>query len=225
MIHEQKKQNVGLDFDVDVGYVCENPEPSSEFLSSHIITEVLVSSATTSGNICSIPCAVHYVTKKGKTGEKMKDFLETQCKILQICQSCQAEAPSVENILGEDAIDLCKSMCYDCFNNKKVCDACKDQGQTSYYPSLRTRQKCTDAGKKCIKVAVLACIIDCEEGNKKAMTEMKENLEKGTVDPELALFVPLPDTVHVGKSLKARFANWYLKLSNERENFSMLKTL
>lgn len=104
------KKNVGLDFDVDVDYVCENPEPSPEFLSSHIITEVLVSSATTLGNICSIPCAVHYVTKKGKTGEKMKDFLETQCKILQICQSCQAEALSVENILGEDAMELCKSM-------------------------------------------------------------------------------------------------------------------
>ena len=74
-------------------------------------------------------------------------------------------------------------------------------------------------------MAVLACIIDCEEGNKKAMTEMKENLEKGTVDPHLALIVPLPDSVHVGKSLKASFANWYLKLSNERGNLSMLKTL
>lgn len=39
----------------------------------------------------------------------MKVLLENQCKLLQICQSCQAEAPSVENILNEDAIDLCKS--------------------------------------------------------------------------------------------------------------------
>ena len=54
---------------------------------------------------------------------------------------------------------------------------------------------------------------------------MKKNLEKGTVDPHLALIVPLPDSVHVGKSLKASFANWYLKLSNERGNLSMLKTL
>ena len=84
---------------------------------------------TTLDNSCSIPCAVHYVTKKGKTGEKMKDFLETQCKILQICQSCQAEASSVENGLNEDATDLCKSICDDCFNNKKVCDARKDQGK------------------------------------------------------------------------------------------------
>jgi len=81
------KKNVGHDFDVDVSYVRENPEPFPEFLSSHIITEVLVSSATTLDNSCSIPYAVHYVTKKGKTGEKMKEFLETQCKILLICQS------------------------------------------------------------------------------------------------------------------------------------------
>ena len=74
-------------------------------------------------------------------------------------------------------------------------------------------------------MAILACISDHEEGNKKSMTEMMENLEKGTVDPQLALFVPIPDSVHVGKSLKASFANWYLKLSNERGNLSMLKTL
>ena len=56
-------------------------------------------------------------------------------------------------------------------------------------------------------MVVLAFIVDCEEGNKKAMIEMKDNLENGTVDPELALCVPLPDSLHVGKSLKASFAN------------------
>lgn len=82
-----------------------------------------------------------------------------------------------------------------------------------------------ESGKKCIKVVVLTFIVDCEEGNKKAMIEMKDNLENGTVDPELALCVPLPDSLHVGKSLKASFANWYLKLSNERGSLSILKTL
>ena len=119
----------------------------------------------------------------------MKDFLETQCKILQICQSCQTEASSVENGLNEDATDLCKSICDDCFNNKKVCDARKDQGEPAINLSCEHEEKVLMQEKKCIKVAVLVCIIDCEEGNKIAMTEMKENLEKGTVDPELALFV------------------------------------
>lgn len=69
---------------------------------------------------------------------------------------------------------------------------------------------------------ILAFVVDCEEGNKKAMTEMEDEQDNGTVDPELALCVLLPDSLHVGKSLKASFANWYLKLSNERGNLSML---
>ena len=44
-----------------------------------------------------------------------------------------------------------------------------------------------------VKVVVLTFI---EEGKKKAMIEMN------TMDPELALCVPLPDSLHVGKSLK-----------------------
>ena len=44
-------------------------------------------------------------------------------------------------------------------------------------------------------------------------------------NPSLKLLVPLPDSVHVGKSLKASFANWYLKLDNERGNLSILGML
>ena len=219
------KKNIGLDFDVDAVYVRENPNPTPEFLSEHIISEALVSSVTSLDNNCSIPCAVHYVTKKGKTGERMKALFQQQCTLLQICQACQEKAPSVDNVLTENATELCESVCVDCFENKDICDACKAQGQTSYFPSLRTCKRCTESETKCIRVAVLAFIVDCEEGNKKAMTEMKDEQENGTVDPELALCVLLPDSLHVGKSLKASFANWYLKLSNERGNLSMLKTL
>ena len=45
---------------------------------------------------------------------------------------------------------------------------------------------------KFIKVVVIACIVDCKEGNKKAMSEMKGKLENRTVDPVLALLVPGP---------------------------------
>ena len=49
------KKNAGPDFHVDVAYVHENPEPSPEYLSNHIITEVLVSSATLLDNSCDLP--------------------------------------------------------------------------------------------------------------------------------------------------------------------------
>lgn len=74
-------------------------------------------------------------------------------------------------------------------------------------------------------MVVVTCIVDYKEGNKKAMSEMNKELENGTVDPVLALFIPLPDSLHVGKSLKASYAIWYLKLSNESGNLPILKTL
>ena len=41
----------------------------------------------------------------------------------------------------------------------------------------------------------------------------------------MSLVIPLPNNVHVGKSLKAGFANRYLRLENERDNLAVLKTL
>ena len=41
----------------------------------------------------------------------------------------------------------------------------------------------------------------------------------------MSLVIPLTDSVHVGKSLKAGFANWYLKLENKKGNLAILKTL
>ena len=45
------------------------------------------------------------------------------------------------------------------------------------------------------------------------------------MDPMLSLTIPLPDSVHVGKSLKGCFANWFLKLGLERGNLAVLRTL
>ena len=57
------------------------------------------------------------------------------------------------------------------------------------------------------------------------MKNMKTSVAEGIADPYLALISPLPDCVHVGKSLKASYANWYLKLDNERGNLAILRTL
>ena len=57
------------------------------------------------------------------------------------------------------------------------------------------------------------------------MSDILEELEKDTRDASLSLIIPIPDSVHVGKSLKAGFANWYLKLQDERGNLAVLKTL
>ena len=198
------KRNVGLTIDVDYRFVQENPQQSPEFLSEHIITEALVSSITALDNSCSLPCAIEYAARKGKSGGEMKNRFDTTCKLLQVCEACRSMAPSNENIISLEVTDICVSACDECMKEKVVCGECKRHGQTSFFPSL-----C--ACKKCVKAAVLILTVDCEEGN--------------TRDPSLSLVIPIPDSVHVGKSLKAGFANWYLKLQNERGNLAILKTL
>ena len=54
---------------------------------------------------------------------------------------------------------------------------------------------------------------------------IRKSIEEGNMDPEISLFTVLPDSVHVGKSLKASFSNWWLKLNNERSNIGLLRTL
>lgn len=219
------KENIGLNLKVDVTFVKENKEPTSVFLNKHIITEVLVSSLTSLDNTCSIPCAVDYVTKAGKIGEDMRKFFEHHCKMLQVCESCQDECPVTNNILSPDAPQRCESVCRECIESKSVCEECAAQGQISHHPSLRACKKCLETGRKCTRVAVLAIIVDCEEGNKQAMQSMLDSLLDDTMDPMLSLTIPLPDSAHVGKSLKGSFANWFLKLGHERGNLAILRTL
>lgn len=57
------------------------------------------------------------------------------------------------------------------------------------------------------------------------MLELKKILQDGSIDVDLRMLVPLPDCAHVGKSLKASFANWYLQLQNERGNLDIKKKM
>ena len=59
---------------------------------------------------------------------------------------------------------------------------------------------------------------------KQAMSNILEELEKVTRDPSFSLVIPLPDSGHVGKSLKVGFTNWYLKLENKRGDLANSKT-
>ena len=54
---------------------------------------------------------------------------------------------------------------------------------------------------------------------------IRKSVEEGKVDPDISLLTVLPDCVHVGKSLKSSFSNWWLKLNNECSNISLLRTL
>ncbi|KAL9966337.1 hypothetical protein ACROYT_G024391 [Oculina patagonica] len=221
----REKKNVGLTVKADIAYVKSNPRPSAEFLKTNIVSEVLVSSVTNLDNSTSLPCAVDYVSKGGKSGQEMRNLFSSHCKTLQVCKCCQSSFSCRESILGPEATQVCKSSCDDCLRLQAVCENCRESGQVSHLPSLRACDRCLQNEQKCLRRAVVAFTTDCEEGNKKAMLSIQQAVEDGTIDNDLALLVPLPDCPHVGKSLKASFANWFLKLGNERGNLAILRTL
>ena len=221
----REKKNVGLTVKVDIPFVKSNPRPSPEFLRTNIVTEVLVSSVTILDNSTSLPCAVDYVSKSDKSGEEMKSLFYSHCKTLQVCKSCQSISPRQESILRPGAVQSCKSSCDDCTRLKALCSKCRENGQVSHLPCLRACDSCLEKEQKCVRRTIVAFTTDCEEGNKKAMLSVQRAIEDGTIDSDLALLVPLPDCPHVGKSLKTSFANWFLKLGNERGNLVILRTL
>ena len=56
---------------------------------------------------------------------------------------------------------------------------------------------------------------DCKQGNKTAFLHIISLIKNDTTDPDLASLTVLPDSVHVGKPLKASFCNCQLIIGNE----------
>ncbi len=83
---------VGLNIDVDLAFVLENPNPTSEFLKQAAVTEASVSFLTALDNEIAMPCSVEYMSKSGKTGEYMMGKFKSETKKVQICQECLSQA-------------------------------------------------------------------------------------------------------------------------------------
>jgi len=74
-------------------------------------------------------------------------------------------------------------------------------------------------------LAALEFTSDCEEGHKKAIESINQQVQDGSIEQELALMVALPDMIQIGKSLKCSFANWFILLQKQRANLVILRTL
>ena len=120
---------------------------------------------------------------------------------------------------------ICRRLCEECLENDKVCASCVEQKQPSHVPSLRACQRCIASGEQCLRCAVLVLATDCEEGNKKAMELILKMQEERSIDPALQYLVFFPDSVHVGKSLKCSFCNWFIILRGERGCLAVVQTL
>ena len=64
-----------------------------------------------------------------------------------------------------------------------------------------------------------------KECNKQALLEIQKMSENNTMPPELLLLTPLPDVVHIGKSLKCSWSNWFIDLNGQMSNLVLIRTL
>ena len=112
-----------------------------------------------------------------------------------------------------------------CLAIESVCNECSLRGQTSHILSLRACNNCIILEKKYKQSIVLVITADCEEGNKKAFEMIKAEIDNGNVPPDFLLLTPILDIPHVGKSVKASYSNWFLKIGTERGNLSMIRNL
>ena len=71
----------------------------------------------------------------------------------------------------------------------------------------------------------MAIATDCEECNKKALVRLSDMADGKELPPELELVVPLPDVVHIGKSFKCSWSNWFINLDGEYSNLVLLRSL
>ena len=68
-----------------------------------------------------------------------------------------------------------------------------------------------------------ASVADYEEGNKAPFCSFESEIEQNRINPEFAQWHP--DALNFGKSLKAGFLNWYLKLRKEICNVTITRSL
>ena len=188
-----------------------------------IETEAVVGSVTTLDNKVSLPVLVDYTPKAEKTGEKMKEMFTKRVKTFQMCMSCIEETKASDLII--EANPVCESYYKNCSKNKGLCAPYTEDEQISTFPSVRICERCITQGRQYIRRAVLVITTDCEEENKQMFLSLKNKIETERTDPELSLTVPVPDAPHLGKSFKASFSNWILKLFNERRCLAFLHTL
>ena len=118
----------------------------------------------------------------------------------------QEKTPDRSHIISSEQMN-CTSFCNTCYDSKTVCAECQASGHVSYVPSLLACDSCIERNIACTRWVVMVLCSDCITGNKSAFERINEELEKGTIDPQLEMLCTLPDCPHVGKSIKAAFSN------------------
>lgn len=108
-----------------------------------------------------------------------------------------------------------------CIEQQAVCIECEAVGQMSHLPCLRACSKCLQKNIKGRKCLVLTWSVDCESGNQK-MADICSNDDNSN----LAYLVVVPDTVHLAKTYKCSWSNWFLILGEgDRSSLATFRIL
>lgn len=215
-----QKKVVGLaSGNLDINYVKAHKDPSPELtshLKDNIATEATVTVLTNSPKTSTLAVGVGYHSRTGRTGENLTKKLIQEVTQLQSCMAClETNAAIVETGCCEF------SVCNACKELQSACRECEVVGQVSHLPCLRACTKCLERNIKCTKCLVLTWSVDCESGNRK-MAHICGSEE----NPNLTYLVVVPDAVHLGKTYKCSWGNWFLILGEgDRSTLATLRML
>ena len=187
--------------------------------------EAVASSVTSLNNDVCLPVAEHYCSKVGKSGDNIKETFLDQIRLIQMCENCIVKTKDENMVLTKSNFLVCKSYCDNCFTSDAVCENFSVKGQIQVNPELWGWNYCFKNNFRCIRRVVLVITVVCESGNKQCLKQIQQELNESTINPHLSLFLLLPDVLHVLKTSKASFSNWYLQLNNEHGFLSIFYTL
>ena len=200
------------------------PEPSD--LKQSMIKDADISVVTTVNRKVSLPVGVYYEAAT-QTGQEVLAEVEENAWKLQTCLTClEAQSKSSSSNLIHNL--GCTSFCESRFNQKDVCEKCKEEDLQSIEPQLRPCSRCIEDQKKCVKFVITSYASDCEQKNKTALEMLqlqKEEEEQISRKSNLRLTESTPDAAHAGKCLKGSFVNWWLIIDDFRVNLALLRTL
>jgi len=160
----------------------------------------------------------------GKSGPeiiaKYSEFVKTVSK----CEACVNSKPAKLNTIPPET--PCSSVCLVCWNQGEVCGPCGDAGRRTIYPQLEPCFQCLEKGEKCRKVIVQVVALDCFSGNRILIEKFQTDFQNGVKDPELYFTEPVGEILHILKTIKSSFSNWFLLgLDGNIFSLAMVRTL
>ena len=227
----------GLVWDSKLGFAVGCQEPltyqdlldknfhlTGEFLKKNLVTEVDVCVLVSLCSTVSLSLGYQLQPSSGKTGCQVAEKYTEIIKTVSKCEACvKSKSPQLNTIPPQTP---CNSLCPECWSKRELCPDCSAKGRKTIYPQLESCFQCLEKGLKCKKVLVQVLALDCFTGNRFLIEKFQKELLEGTKDPEVFLTEVVGEIIHLLKTIKSSFSNWFLLgLSGNIINLSMLRTL